>query len=277
MPASSASSAMRMAVSEASSAGLTTSVLPMASAAPATRAEDLQRIVPRDDAGHHAMRLAQASAPYSRSRNGMVSPWILSAGAAIEFVIAHGGGDIGLALADRLAGVARFQRRQLVAILLDQPEQPRQAAAALDRPASGPTVLRRRPCGRRRTARSTSAARERGIEAKTLPSDGETTSMRSPESESAGLPSITLHEGPALGHSRGKMASHVAISPGLLRSASGLCCRCEMAPSCISRAQVKRRPGDPVKAEAATAGRLEILNRLDYRPHNAAGPDSRQE
>ena len=95
----------------------------------------------------------------------------LVAGAAVEFVIAHGRGDIGPALPDRLAGVARFERGEFVAMLFDELAEPGQAAAALERrhPAHGPSSKR---CRAALTARSTSASPDAGMEAKTLPSEG---------------------------------------------------------------------------------------------------------
>ena len=148
-PASSASSAMRMAVSEASSAGFTTSVLPMASAAPATRARNLQRIVPGNDAGHHAMRLAQRQRGVAVEERNRVAVDLV-AGAAIELVVAHGGGDIRPALPQRLAGVARFQRGKFVARSARRDEKASSASARARPPASGSTAPHRRRGARRR-------------------------------------------------------------------------------------------------------------------------------
>ena len=56
----------------------------------------------------------------------------LVAGAAVEFEIAHRCGDIGLALPNRLAGIARFQCGKFRTVRLDEKEKPRQATSALD-------------------------------------------------------------------------------------------------------------------------------------------------
>ena len=57
-PAAVASSAIRSSDRQASSAGFTTQALPAASAPPTRAAEDLQRIVPRNDVPGDAVRLA---------------------------------------------------------------------------------------------------------------------------------------------------------------------------------------------------------------------------
>ncbi len=102
--------------------------------------EDLQRIVPGDDAGDDAVRLAQRQRGVAvEERDGVAVD--LVAGAAVEFVVAHGGGDIRPALPQRLAGVAQFQRRKLGAVRLDQMEKPGQQPAALDRRHPAPRAV----------------------------------------------------------------------------------------------------------------------------------------
>ena len=167
---------MRSVDSEASSAGLTTSVLPMASAAPSDARQDLHGIVPGNDAGHDAVRLAQRQRGIAvEEGNGVAVD--LVAGAAVELEIAQHGRDIGLALPERLAGVARFERGEFGASAsTSRPSRvssrPRSTAGI--RP-HGPSSKARRAAS---TARPTSASPEAGIEAKARPSEGQTTSIR---------------------------------------------------------------------------------------------------
>ena len=90
---------------------------------PRDAGEDLQRVVPWNDARDHSVRFAQCQRGVAGKEGNRVSVNLV-AGSAVELVIAHGRDHVGLALADRLARVARFERGKLLAMLLDQLIEP---------------------------------------------------------------------------------------------------------------------------------------------------------
>ncbi len=168
--------------------------------------EDLQRIIPRDDAADHAMRLAQRQRRVAGQEGDCVA-MDLVAGAAVEFVVAHGGGDVGPALADRLAGVARFERREFGPVAFDQMEQPRQAAAALDRRHAAPRALVERLAGGPHRAIDVGSAgrRDRGEDLAV----GWRCDIDARPGHRVDLLAVDdLHEGDALGDGSGKMRAH---------------------------------------------------------------------
>ena len=82
-------------------------------------AEDLQRIVPRDDVAGDAVRLAPREHRVAgRIRNRLAVQ--LVAGAAVELEVARARRDVGARLLHRLAAVARLDQRELVGVIEDR-------------------------------------------------------------------------------------------------------------------------------------------------------------
>ena len=152
-PASAASSATRSSDRQASSAGLTTQALPAASAPPTRAAEDLHRVVPRNDVAGDAVRLAPGQHRVA-GRVGNRLAVQLVAGAAVELEVARARRDVGARLLQRLAAVARLDQRELVGVIEDRARRAAQQPAALGRA---------RACPRRRRARAR-AARTGGVD-----------------------------------------------------------------------------------------------------------------
>ena len=152
-------------------------------------AEDLQRIVPRQDAGDDAMRLAQRHRRIALEEGNRVAVDLVP-GAAVEFVVALCCHHIRLALASRLAGVAQFERRQLVCVAFDQKAEFHQQAAAFDSRHPPPrAIVEGAPRGLHRTVH---IARSRSRESRRTPDHRRGRRYRcvGADSESTGLPSI---------------------------------------------------------------------------------------
>ena len=122
-------------------------------------AEDLQRIVPRDDVARDAVRLAPRQHRVAgRIRNRLARE--LVGGAAVELEVARARRDIGARLAQRLAAVARLDQRELVGVIEYFAPEPRRAAGPSRRARGAPRRRRaparpRAPPGRCRARRRT--------------------------------------------------------------------------------------------------------------------------
>ena len=182
--------------------------------------------------------------------------------AAVEFEIAHRRRDVGAALADRLAGVARFQRRKLGRVLLDEQAEPRQAAAALEgrhaaprarhrrRNARRPRRGRHRPCPRpgsrrrpaRRTGRRRRCARRTG--------------------ESTALPPMICMKARPCATVVDRCAPIAQLSSGIPPHRC-LCCSCEQGSGGYGTDKQEGAP--PCQVLACGTLALANLNRLEYR------------
>ena len=92
--------------------------------------ENLHRVVPRHDVAGHAMRLADRQHRVA----GLVGQGLavqLVGGARVELEVARDAGRVGVRLLERLAGVARFELRDLVVARADQHRQAREDASAV--------------------------------------------------------------------------------------------------------------------------------------------------
>ena len=130
--------------------------------------QNLQRIVPRHDARHHAMRLAQRQRRVAVEEGDGVAMDLVG-GAAVEFEIAHRRRNVGAALAHRLAGIAQFQRRKLGARSSRPAGRAASGSGRARTPACGSMARHRRRRAAACTARSTSALPEAGIDANSQP------------------------------------------------------------------------------------------------------------
>ena len=157
MPASSASRSKRSAVSGVSSAGLSTTVLPAASAGRELPRRDRQREVPRRDQPDDAERLAERHRDAAGDRDRVAEVALDAARVVAERLGDHA--DLAARVADRLAGVARLERRELLEAVLDErghaQQQPRAVARGDRRPG-------REAAFARATAASTSSTPARG-------------------------------------------------------------------------------------------------------------------
>ena len=180
MPASSASSATRSAVSEVSSAGLTHQ-----RAAGGERRADLpgehqEREVPGQHQPDDADRLADDERDVVvGGRRHLVVDLVDRLGVPAQAL--HGLGQVdGLAVEDGLAAVEALHHRELDEVRLDQVRQPQQRRLALGR-----VQLRPAPSSKAAralaTAASTSSAPQAGRRASTAPSAGLTVSKVRPE------------------------------------------------------------------------------------------------
>ena len=115
-PAWSASAATASGVRQASSAGFTTQALPAASARAHRAAEDLRRVVPRDDVAGDAVRHAHRDHRAARGVGNRLAMQLVG-GAGVVLEVARACGDVTARLLDRLAGVAAFELGQLVVML----------------------------------------------------------------------------------------------------------------------------------------------------------------
>ena len=118
-PASSASSASRSALSGVCSAGLSTIVQPAASAGADLPGGHQQRVVPGDDLGADADRLAdreRQEAPVGRMHLAAQ----LGRPAGVVGEDARGAADVPAGLDQRLAVVERLEPGELVGVLLEQ-------------------------------------------------------------------------------------------------------------------------------------------------------------
>ncbi len=115
----------------------------------------------------------------------------LVGGRAVELEIAGGGHHVGLPLREGLAGVLRFQRAEFVDAPGDRLAELHEKAAALGggEAAHGPVSNAARA---EATAASTSALPERGMVAKTAPSEGQTMSSVRPSCAGTLRPSTML-------------------------------------------------------------------------------------
>ncbi len=147
-PASSASSAKRSALSGVSSAGFSTTVLPGGQRRPELPRRDRQREVPRRDHRDDAERLAERHRHAAAHRDRVAEQPLGCAGVVAEGVDDHA--HLAARVADRLAGVARLERRELLEVLLDDrrdaTQQPR-AVRRGDGPPRGPGRDRARDGG----------------------------------------------------------------------------------------------------------------------------------
>ena len=159
-------------------------------------AEDLRRVVPRDDVAGDAVGLLhrQHGVAVEIGQGGAV---MLVAGAAVELEIAGAGGDVGLGLLHRLAGIGGLEPPQRLEIRLDGAADAGQDAAALDRrhPAPGPVV---EGPARGPTAASISAAPPRARLSNAAPVDGSITGIVRPSSAPFQIPSIRIVFGPIM-------------------------------------------------------------------------------
>ena len=115
-------------------------------------AEDLQRIVPRNDVAGDAVRLAPGQHRVARRIGNGVARELVGR-AAVELEIARAGRDIGARLAQRLAAVARLEQRELVRMIED--------GARELAPAGGPSRRGRGDPTRRRAPRRPRAPPDR--------------------------------------------------------------------------------------------------------------------
>ena len=123
-------SANSSAVSGVVSAGLRTTVLPVASAGRDLPRQHQQREVPRDDLAGHAERAG------ARAQAGVVE---LVGPARVVEEVRRGQGDVDVAgLADRLAVVQRLEDGELAGALLQQPGDAEQVLAAVGRAHRAP-------------------------------------------------------------------------------------------------------------------------------------------
>ncbi len=131
MPASSASSPSRIAVSGVSSAGLRTTVLPAASAGREAPAGDGHREVPRHDDGDDAERLLEGDVDAARDGDLLAEEPLRSGGVVREDVP-----DVPRLpprVADRVAGVGDLEPGQLLVVLADEIGEPAQQPATVGR------------------------------------------------------------------------------------------------------------------------------------------------
>ena len=89
--------------------------------------KDLQRIVPRNDSGHDAMRFAQRQRRIAVEKWNRVAMHLVGC-TAVKLVAAHGCDNVHFSLSRGFARVARFQRREFIGVPLDQMIQPCEAA-----------------------------------------------------------------------------------------------------------------------------------------------------
>ncbi len=105
-------------------------------------AEDLQRIIPRNDVARDAVRLApRQHGEAGRIRNRFARE--LVGRSAVELEIAGTGGDVGARLAHRLAAVARLDQSQRIGMIENLAAQPREEAALLGRREATPRAVAR--------------------------------------------------------------------------------------------------------------------------------------
>ena len=125
------------------SAGLSTTVLPAASAGPIFQTGHHQRVVPRRDLADDADRLA--------ADDRRVAGHVLAGRRALQHargageeaqVVGDDGDLVGLDGLDRLAGVERLQLGELVAVRLDRVGDPQQRERALARRRARPALER---------------------------------------------------------------------------------------------------------------------------------------
>ena len=128
-PASSAIFSSSSAVSGVSSAGLSTIVLPAASAGRHLPRGDHQREVPRHDQAHHAERLAEGHVHAAGHRDRVAEQPLGRAGVVAEGLDHHA--HLAAGVADRLAGVARLEHGQVLGALLERVGQPAQQRRAV--------------------------------------------------------------------------------------------------------------------------------------------------
>ena len=170
-PASAARPAKASAVRLASSAGFSTQALPAASAATDRAADDLHRVVPRDDVAGDAVRLAEGvDGVAGEIGDGLAHQ--LVGGAAVELDVARERPGVGAGLAERLADVAGLElgRGPRHASSTSRPsagEQP----AALGGGGGGPRG-RSKAARAAATAASTSAGPPRAMRGELAPGRG---------------------------------------------------------------------------------------------------------
>ena len=105
-------------------------------------AENLQRIVPRNDVPGDAVRLApREHGEAFRIRKGRALQ--LVARAAVELEVARAGGDVGARLLDRLAAIARLDQRKLLGVLENRTRPGREQASFLGRCELAPRAVAR--------------------------------------------------------------------------------------------------------------------------------------
>ena len=164
-PASSAILSSSIAVSGVSSAGLRTTRVAGGERRRHLPGGDRQREVPGHDQADHAERLAEGHVDAAGDRDRLPEQPLRGAGVVAEGLDHHP--DLAAGVADRLAGVARLQHRQLLGALLDRVGEPVQQRApgrpARPRARPGtppwPAPPRRRPPRPRRAAAPPSPAR----------------------------------------------------------------------------------------------------------------------
>ena len=186
--------------------------------------------------------------------------------AAVELEVAHRRGHVRFALPERLAGVARFECGQCRRLARQQPES---AVSKRPRSSAGMRLHGLLSKARRaaRTARSTSALAEAGMEANTLPSDGQTTSMRSPDKESTERPSMTCIAAVPSAVARWAECLPILLSLGVRRG-SAYAARAKQRQIVRFR-QTRAMLGcqdfqlDPTACDTMA---LAHLNRLEYKP-----------
>ena len=139
----------RSAVSGVSSAGFSTTVLPAASAGASFQAAIVSGKFQGDDQADDAERLAEGHVDAAGDRDRLAEQPLRRARVVAEGVDDHP--DLAARVADRLAGVARLEHRQL----LVRAGQRRRRARAAARAAPGASA---RHAGKRRLARAATAA-----------------------------------------------------------------------------------------------------------------------
>ena len=120
-PASSASSPKRIALSGVSSAGFSTTVLPAASAGAELPGGDRQREVPGNDQPDDAERLADREGLAPGDRDRLAEQPLGRRRVVAERLDRHP--DLAARVADRLAGVARLEQRELLVVLLEHDDE----------------------------------------------------------------------------------------------------------------------------------------------------------
>ena len=217
MPASSASSARRIAVSGDFSDGLSTSELPAASAGPIFQAAMISgkfhgTIAPTTPIGS---RVISASASWPGGRDLVVD---LVDRLGVPAHAARRGRDVDAeAVADRLAHVERLEQRQLRVACSHQLGEAQQHALALGRRLIGPVAALESGAAAA-TAASTSAVSQAATAASVRPSIGLMQSKVAPECAGWNAPLISARP---FGRSARERSCQLAASPGRRESFIG--------------------------------------------------------